>query len=158
MLQILVFGHWFGWVLQATHTSVALALGRSDLLAATYFAKVVGIAVFCPLGHSLFGFQGAVFGLLFAELMRYGVSVFSALRVGLDGRRKDLFLSIRVSLGALAGWLAIVGLTDLGIDRPIVHALAVFVIATVFWAKPLSSLWARIRRKESVFRGPVRSG
>jgi O-antigen/teichoic acid export membrane protein len=158
MLQILVFGAWFGWVLRTTHTCVALAVGRSDLLAATHLAKVVGLAVFCPLGLSLWGFPGAVLGLAVADLARYAVSVYAALQVGQDGRRKDLTFSIRVTLGALASWATVIWLTDVGVTQPIVHALGVFVVATIFWGRPLFILLGRIRRREAVFRSPARSG
>jgi O-antigen/teichoic acid export membrane protein len=158
MLQILVFGSWFGWVLRTTHTSVALATGRSVVLAAANFSKAAGMALFCPLGYWFFGFSGAVLGLAFAEIARYGVSVFAALQLGLDGRRKDLLLTVRVTLGALAGWLAVTWLSDVGITNPIVHALAVFVGATTFWAGPLFDLLGRIRRKESIFQSNAQSG
>jgi O-antigen/teichoic acid export membrane protein len=158
MLQILMFGAWFGWVLRTTHTSVALATGRSDILAAANFSKVVGMALFCPLGHWFLGFPGAVLGVAFAEMARYGVAVFAALRLGLDDRRKDLNLTVRVTLGALAGWLSVDWLTDAGIANAIVHALAVFAVVTTFWAGPLFELFGRIRRKESVFQSSAQSG
>jgi hypothetical protein len=157
MLQILMFGAWFGWVLRTTHTSVALATGRSDLLAAANFSKVVGMALFCPLGYWLLGFPGAVLGVAFAEMVRYGVSIFAALQIGIDGRRKDLHLTVRMTLGALAGWLAVTWLTDVGIDNPIAHALAAFVAVTAFWASPLFELLGRIRRKESIFQSSARN-
>jgi O-antigen/teichoic acid export membrane protein len=157
MLQILVFGAWFGWVLRTTHTCVALAIGRTDLLAATNLAKVLGMALFCPLGHWFLGFPGAVLGLAFAEMVRYAVAVFAASLVGLNDRRKDLGLSIRVALGALASWLTVTWLDDVGLTSPVVHALAVFVVVTTCWARPLFELLGRIRRKESIFQSSAQA-
>lgn len=151
MLQVLSAGIWFGSILASTHFSVVLAVGRSDLTAAMAFAKVVGIAALVPLGYWLWGFPGAVVALGGAELCRYGVSMYSALRLGFDGRASDVKFSLRVGVSSLAGWLAVRWVEQQGFTNVVLHAVVVFVVVTLFWAKPLSILLGRLMRKEPLF-------
>jgi O-antigen/teichoic acid export membrane protein len=151
MIQILSAGLWFGVVLGGTYGAVVLAVGRSDWTAAMAFSKFMGMVAFIPLGYWAGGFPGAVGGLAISELVRYGVAVHGATRLGFDERRKDLRISVRVAIAALAGWSAVAWLTEVGISQVVVHALVVFVVVTAFWARPLIVLVARVRRKESLF-------
>jgi len=151
MLQILAAGLWFGMVLGGTAGSVVLAVGRSDWTAAMAFSKVMGMLAFVPLGYWLGGFPGAVAGLGVSELARYGVSEFSAITLGFDGRRQDLQFTIRIGISALAGWLAVAWLTKVGVTHVAFHALVVFVLVTAFWGQELMPLLGRVWRKEPLF-------
>ena len=151
MLQILAAGLWAGMVLGGTAASVVLAAGRSEWTAAMAFAKVVGLAAFIPIGYSLAGFPGAVAGLSTAELLRYAVAEFAAVKFGFDGRRQDLIFTVRVAVAALVTIAVVRWLTDLGVTHVVLQALVVFVVATAFWIGPIWVLFGRVRRKESLF-------
>ena len=151
MLQILAAGLWFGIVLGGTYGAAVLAVGRSDWTASMSFSKVFGMVAFIPLGYWLGGFPGAIGGLAMSELVRYGVAVHGAVGLGFDERRKDLTVTIRVAISALAGWSAVAGLTELGVTHVLVHALVVFIVVTAFWASPFMVLIARVRREKSLF-------
>lgn len=155
MLQILSAGLWFGVVLGATHGTVVLATGRSDWVAAMAFAKVLGMVAFVPLGYWLWGFPGALVGLAMSELVRYIVAVVAAIALGLDERGEDARLTIRVGIAAFVAWSAVAWLTELGVTQVALHALVVFVLVTAFWARPLSILLGRVRRKEPLFLGTI---
>jgi hypothetical protein len=71
--------------------------------------------------------------------------------VGFDERRKDMTLSIRVGIAAFVAWSAVAWLTERGVTHAALHALVVFVLVTAFWARPLSILLGRARRKEPLF-------
>ena len=154
MVQILAAGLWFGIVLGGTYGAVVLAVGRSDWTASMSFSKVFGMVAFIPLGYWLGGFPGAVGGLAMSEFVRYCIAVYGAAGLGFDERRKDLAVTIRVAISALAGWSAVAWLTELGITHVVIHALIVFVVVTAFWASPFIMLIARVRREKSLF-GPA---
>jgi O-antigen/teichoic acid export membrane protein len=152
MLQVLVLGGWFR-ALEGANTAVALAVGRSDWVAAGSLVKVAGIAAFVSLGYSFFGFPGAVLGVACAAVTRYVVlSVFVAQMFGFEGWRMDLGLSVRVAIAGAVGWLAVQWVTSAGFDNALVHALVVFIVVTVFWARPLLLLLRRVRRGKLFFR------
>jgi O-antigen/teichoic acid export membrane protein len=151
MIQILVFGAWFR-ALGSGHTAVALAVGRSDWLAASSFGKVVGVAAFVYLGYSFLGFPGAVLGVVGATATGYVVSVFAAKMLGFDGRLMDLRFTVRVAIAAVAGWLAVQWVTNAGFGNALLHALVVFVVVTAFWARPLLVLLRRVKRGKPIFR------
>ena len=130
---------------------MALAVGRSDWVAASSVGKVVGIAGFVYLGDSFLGFPGAVLGVVGATATGYVVSVFVAKMLGFDGRLMDLRFSVRVAIAGVAGWLAVQWVTNAGFDNALLHALVVFVVVTAFWARPLLVLLRRARRGKSIF-------
>jgi hypothetical protein len=151
MIQILSAGLWLGVVLGGTYGAVVLAVGRSDWTAFMSVSKVLGILGFVPIGYWLGGFPGAVAGLAVSESLRYFVAVYGAAKLGFHEHREDLVATVRVGISALAGWSAVAALSELGIDFVVLHAFAVFVVVSAFWARPLLVLVSRIRRKESVF-------
>ena len=150
MLQILVFMVWFG-TLASGNIAAALAVGRSDWVAAASLGKVVGIAVFVSLGFSFLGFPGAVLGVAGAAATNYVLSIFAAKMLGLHGQLMDLRLSIRVAIAATAGWLAVQWVTNEGFDNPLLHALVIFIVVTAFWARPLLILLRRVKRGKRIF-------
>jgi O-antigen/teichoic acid export membrane protein len=149
MLQILVFGAWFR-ALTAGHTAVALAVGRSDWLAASSFAKVVGVAALVYVGYTYLGFPGAVLGVVGATAAAYVLAVIAAKLLGFDGWLMDLRFSVRVAIAAAAGWAAVEWVTSLGLDHPILHVLVIFVVVTAVWARPLLVLLRRARRGKPI--------
>jgi O-antigen/teichoic acid export membrane protein len=151
MIQILVLGAWFR-ALGSGHTAVALAVGRSDWLAASSFGKVVGVVAFVYLGYWFLGFPGAVLGVVGATATGYVVSVFAAKMLGFDGRLMDLRFTVHVAIAAIAGWLAVQWVTNAGFGNALLHALVVFVVVTAFWARPLLVLLRRFKRGKPIFR------
>lgn len=156
MLQILVLGAWFG-ALQSGHTAVALAVGRSDWLAASSFVKVIGVVAFVAVGYSFLGFPGAVLGVVGATVTSYVVALFAAKMLGFDGWLMDFRFSVRVAVAAVAGWLAVQWVTNAGFDNALLQALVVFVVVTAFWARPLLGLLRRVRQGRPIFRRGGRS-
>ena len=152
MLQILVSGLWFGRVLEGPRGAAILAVGRSDWLAAAAYSKVFAMAVLIPLGYWVGGFPGAIGGLAASELARYVLVLVVSVKMGFDERREELLFTTRVALSAAAGAGTVTWLTALGVSNPALHALAVFVVVTVFWAWPLSILVGRVRRREPLFQ------
>ena len=150
MLQILVFGAWFR-ALTAGHTAVALAVGRSQWLAASSFAKVVGVAALMYVGYSFLGFPGAVLGVVGATAAGYVVAVIAAKLLGFDGRLVDLRFSVRVAIATAAGWLAVQWVESAGFDNALLHAVVVFVAVTAVWARPLVVLVQRVKRGKPIF-------
>jgi O-antigen/teichoic acid export membrane protein len=150
MLQILVVGIWFR-TLTSGHTAMALAIGRSDWVAASSFGKVVGVAVFVYLGYSYFGFPGAVLGVVGATATSYAIAVVVVKMLGFDGRLMDLQFTVRVALAGAAGWLAVQWVTNAGVENALLHALVVFVVVTAFWARPLLVLRRQVKRGNSIF-------
>ena len=150
MLQILIFVVWFR-ALASGNTAVALAVGRSDWVAAASLGKVVGIAVFVFLGYSALGFPGAVLGVACAAATSYALSLFTAKLLGFDGGLVDLQSSVRVAIAGVAGWLAVRWVTNAGLDHPLLHALVVFVVVTAFWARPLLALLGEVKRGKPIF-------
>ena len=157
MLQILVFGAWFR-ALTAGHTAVALAVGRSQWLAASSFAKVVGVAALVYVGYSFLGFRGAVLGVVGATAAGYVVAVIAAKLLGFDGWLMDLRFSVRVAIAAVAGWLAVEWVTNAGFDNALLHAVVVFVAVTAVWARPLLVLLRRVKRGKPIFPKRGQSG
>ena len=151
MLQILVLGAWLQ-ALMSGHTTVVLAVGRSDLVAASSLGKVLGVVLFVSLGYSFLGFPGAVLGVVCGTATSYTVSVFVAKMLGFDGRLMDLRFSVRVAIAAVAGWLAVHWVTNAGFDNALLHALVIFVVVTAFWARPLLVLYRRAKRGKLIFR------
>jgi len=150
MLQILVLGAWFR-ALATGHNAVALAVGRSDWVAASSVAKVVGIAVFVYLGYSFLGFPGAVLGVVGSAATGYVVSVLVAKMLGFDGRLMDLRYSVRVAISGVAGWSAVQWVMNAGFDNALLHALVVFLVVTAFWSRPLLVLVRHARRGKPIF-------
>ncbi len=157
MLQILVFGAWFR-ALAAGHTAVTLAVGRSQWLAASSFAKAVGVVALVYVGYSFLGFRGAVLGVVGATAAGYVVAVIAAKLLGFDGRLMDLRFSVRVAIAAVAGWLAVEWVTDAGFDNALLHVVVVFVTVTAVWARPLVVLLRRVKRGKPIIPKRGQSG
>jgi O-antigen/teichoic acid export membrane protein len=151
ILQVLSGCLWFGIVLGGTRAAVALAVGRSDLTAAMAFSKVVGMVVLVPIGYSLGGANGAIAAFALSELVRYSAALVATVGLGFDERLVDFTLSLRVGVASLLGWATTAWLTRVGLDSVPLHAFAVFVVATMFWARPLSVLVNRLRHGRSLF-------
>jgi O-antigen/teichoic acid export membrane protein len=150
MLQILVLGAWFR-ALAAGHTAVALAVGRSDWMAASSLVKAVGVALLVYFGYSFLGFPGAVLGVVGATAASYVLAVIAAKLLGFDGWIMDLRFSVRVAIAAAAGWLAVEWVTNAGFDNALLHAVVVFVAVTAVWARPLVVLLRRVKRGKPIF-------
>jgi len=150
MLQILIFAVWFR-TLGSGNTAVTLAVGRSDWVAAASLGKVVGLAVFVFLGYSTLGFPGAVLGVAGASATNYALSLVAAKLLGFHGGLADFQSSVRVAIAGVAGWLAVRWVMDLGLDNPLLHALVVFAVVTLFWARPLLALLGQVKRGKPIF-------
>jgi len=102
ILQVLAASAWFQ-ILEATNGAALLAIGRVRWLAAANGARLVGLATLLPAGFHLAGFEGALAGLVLADVLKYATSAVGAARRGLAGLGIDLLLTAVVAGVATAG-------------------------------------------------------
>jgi O-antigen/teichoic acid export membrane protein len=143
--QLLSIGAWFG-ILEMTNGAAVLARGRVKWLAAGNAIKLAGMIVLIPVGFRLDGFRGAVLGLVASELIRYLVSAYALIRMGMRAGPQDLRLTLWVLATAWIGWQ-----TALFGERAhwlaVVVAGAVFVSVTLAWAPLGASVYRGFRRR-----------
>ncbi|MBC7173264.1 MAG: hypothetical protein H5U40_12575 [Polyangiaceae bacterium] len=131
MVQLLAVGAWFA-LLEQTNSNALLAQGRSNLMAATNLAKLVGISICVPLGYRTLGFPGAVMGYAASDSFKYAFSAVAARKLGLSGVRQDAFLTgwfVGAALLGNAALRAVASVTDIGA----VHAITVLAVITILW-------------------------
>lgn len=144
LVQILSVGG-FLTVVEATTGKALLALGESRFMAAASLGKLVGMVVLIPLGHHLYGFEGACAGYAASELGRYAVSSYAASRRRLPGVGQDLRLFALLLLAA-ASSSAAVWLTNRFLsDFAPVQAIVVFVVTTLIFAPLLRGIAAELK-------------
>jgi O-antigen/teichoic acid export membrane protein len=149
ILQFLATMAWFQ-ILEITNGAALLARGRADWVAGGNGMKLVGMAAFLPLGFHLAGFEGALAGLVLAEVFKYLVSAVGVARRGLPVFRGDVIFT-----AALAGssWLALLA------GRSTVQAsrsnLAGFLVAgtlvTAFWGAWGLRYWLREKSERAAW-------
>lgn len=132
IVQLIALGSWFA-VLESTNSAALLARGEANWTAASNAGKLVGMIVLIPVGFAIGGFPGAVVGLVTAEMLKYAVSAWAAVRAGLEGWPQDLRLTAWVFVTAAIGALTARFATLDGAPRVVVAA-AVFVAVTLAWA------------------------
>jgi len=119
IIQILMCGTWFA-TLETANGTALLACGEARLVAIASSIKLVGLAVFIPLGLALGGFPGAVVGFAASEVARYFVSVAFLRKINLYEHWQDLFLS---------AVLAATGLVGIGVSHLVHGPLASLAVA-----------------------------
>jgi len=151
MLQILAAGLWFGVVLEGSNGVAVLALGQSRWTAIASATKVLGMAIFIPLGWYLWEFPGAIIGFAASDVLRYLASLVGVLRFGLDGRAQDLRLTSLLAGSAFAGWFAVHLLKNAGWTHVVLHAVVIAAIVTVAWLPHFRRLWRRYKDTGHIF-------
>ena len=131
IVRTLSIGGWF-FVLEASNGAALLALGRANWVAAANGGKLVGLLILIPLGYALGGFPGAVLGFAAAELFKYAVSAWAAVRAQLPGRRQDILMTLAVAISSCAGAFAAHTAAAAGRSAALQAAL-VFTVVTVVW-------------------------
>lgn len=101
MLQLLAAAGWFQ-VLQISNGSALLALGSPKSVAASNVAKLATLLVGIPLGFRLYGLNGAIVGLIAADVLKYIVTGAAARARGLRGGRTDVLLTLLVAATSAA--------------------------------------------------------
>jgi O-antigen/teichoic acid export membrane protein len=101
MLQLLAVCGWFQ-VLQVSNGSALLALGSPKSIAASNVVKLVTMVTCIPLGFWARGLEGAIVGMIIADVLKYAVTAAAARRKGLRMVAKDLLLSLLVGATAAA--------------------------------------------------------
>lgn len=102
MLQVLVVGAWFQ-VIENPNTSLLLARGETREVAAGNLVRLVGILVLVPAGFSARGFEGALLGLVVADVGKYLTTAVLVRRRGLRVLRVDTAATLLVILSAVLG-------------------------------------------------------
>ncbi len=141
MVQALSLGSWF-IALEAINNALILAIGKPYWTAAAHGAKVVGLIALIPLGHSLYGFPGAVLGFACADFFKYFVSMVAVERESIRMRRQDLGLSCMVVAASGCG-LGVAMLAQSFDVHVFVRGVLVFLMVTAWWGALY--LWNRRR-------------
>ena len=105
MVQILAVVGWLQ-VLQAPNDSALLAVGRSKLVAVAHAFKFVALMAGMYFGLRWHGLAGAVFGVAFAEVVRYVVDTIMVTRINLRNFAGDGLFALWIAGSAAAGWYA----------------------------------------------------
>jgi O-antigen/teichoic acid export membrane protein len=90
-------------ILECTVGAALLALGHSRQIAVYCAIKLIGMVVLIPIGYKFFGFEGAMYGLIGAEALKYAGAAVSGLRVGLDVFVRDFWAMALASAAAASG-------------------------------------------------------
>jgi O-antigen/teichoic acid export membrane protein len=106
IVQILAVGGWFS-LLDATNSAAILAKGHAAWNTASSVGKLVGMAVFIPLGYHLGDFPGAVVGYAASDLVKYAMSMVAARVLGLQALAQDYGYSLWIAITAAAGVFAV---------------------------------------------------
>ncbi len=104
MIQLLTGVAWFQ-ILECTNGSALLAMGKPYWVAGGNVSKLIGMAALIPFGYILLGLQGAILGLLGAEVLKYSVSSWGTWRNELRGFPRDIMLTLIVLVAAVGGAL-----------------------------------------------------
>lgn len=104
ILQVLAVGAWFQ-ILESKNNSLLLALGKANWLAFANIGKLLGMAIFLPIGFRRFDLAGAVAGLVLAETMKYAITALAVTRQGFRTVAAD---------AAFTAYLAFAGFTSAG--------------------------------------------
>jgi O-antigen/teichoic acid export membrane protein len=134
IVQVLAVGGWFA-VIESTNSAAILAKGHALWNAMSSVGKLVGMAIFIPLGFSQAGFVGAVMGYAASDMVKYLVSAVFARVVGLRPFRQDLVATAMIAGSTAAGLLAIRALSLESI-HPVLEAFASAVHHAIPLVKP----------------------
>lgn len=135
LMQLLAIMAWFQ-MLECTNGSALLATGRPSWVAAGNAAKLVALIAAIPLGFVAYGFAGAIWGLVLAEVCKYLVSAAAVRRLNLPGIRADIPLCLLTALVALLGVGMGASLSRLGLPDGFIFLL-VGTTLSIAWAIPL---------------------
>jgi len=103
MLRYLAIGAWFG-TLGSSASAATLARGKASGLALGSAVKLVGMVGLVVLGMKLWGFPGALAGLVLSELLRYATLSAFVARLGSRALLDDAWLSAVVAVAAAGGF------------------------------------------------------
>jgi O-antigen/teichoic acid export membrane protein len=113
MLQILAVG-----LLALPWRSASLcflALGMPQIMSYTVAVRFVVLGLAVPVGFRMFGVEGAVWGIVLAQLSAVPVIVFHMIRNGLLNPRNELLMLLVVPAGMLVGKAAVLALGAIGV-------------------------------------------
>jgi O-antigen/teichoic acid export membrane protein len=148
ILQFLVIGAWFE-ILETTNGSALMGMGMPRWLAAGHLGKLVGMAIFVPIGFHWHGFAGALAGLVASEMCRYAVSVTIVVRQGLGVLWRDLFLCLCVGVTSSAA-LFVGSRLQTAHPHSILPEFAALLTANLLWLPMLYQSYLILRP-----RGPA---
>ncbi|HWW87682.1 MAG TPA: oligosaccharide flippase family protein [Vicinamibacterales bacterium] len=90
-------------VLEATIGAALLGVGQPRSVAAYSAIKLVAMVILIPLGYRLHAFEGALVGLVLADLCKYAASLIAARLEALSVMRRDLTTCMLVAMSAGIG-------------------------------------------------------
>lgn len=152
MLRIIAV-HAYLVLMQDTLIAALIARGHSLTNAIANGVKVAALIVAVPLGHSMGGFQGALFGLISVELTGLIVTTIGAHIIGLRGSLQQLWISAIVAATGAVGYFAaelLRGKLPATFFGEAGGAVLAFLVVAVLWlpliAKQAPALKAALKR------------
>jgi len=143
MLRMLGLVAWFS-VLEACCSSLVKALATNQWMAAGHAAKFVLLLAAIPIGWSLGGLEGALIGMIVADVGRYAVAAFGLARQGYSVFARDTATTVLLIASVLLGTRADAAAIDLPL---LVRVLVVGGVATLPWLPPLAAVLLAERRR-----------
>ena len=151
IVQLLAAGLWFRCLTQMNHVAL-LAMGDSRWGAVLNAAKIVGLAIFIPIGWFLWEFPGAVAAISCAETFRYASSIVGIRRHNVRVFRTDLRFSAQVTGTAALGLFLSGWLQSQAWPNPIVFIVSSGVV-TLTWLPQLIPAGLQFYRRHQSERG-----
>lgn len=84
---------------------IYVAMGRTALLPASVFPKVIVLLVGLPLGYAINGLSGALVAIVASSFVQWPIALWFRHQHGLNQLRNDIVLPIAVAGGLSLGWL-----------------------------------------------------
>jgi O-antigen/teichoic acid export membrane protein len=131
ILQLLAIEAWIR-ILEVPTGSALLALGLPRWLAIGNALKLAGMLTLIPLGYWLYGFPGAIGGLVATEALRYAACAMGVRRQGLPAAANDLLATLLLVAAAGCGWYASLSVGASGGGR-IERLAAAVLVASLAW-------------------------
>ncbi|WOB07310.1 oligosaccharide flippase family protein [Piscinibacter gummiphilus] len=85
---------------------IYVAMGRTALLPASIFPKVLLLLIGLPLGYSIDGLQGALVAIVASSFVQWPIALWFRHQHGLNHWRNDIVLPFAVAAGLSLGWAA----------------------------------------------------
>jgi O-antigen/teichoic acid export membrane protein len=83
---------------------IYMAMGRTALLPASTFPKVVVLLVGMPLGYSIAGLNGALVAIVASSFVQWPIAIWFRHQHGLNHLKNDIVLPFAVATGLSLGW------------------------------------------------------
>jgi O-antigen/teichoic acid export membrane protein len=84
---------------------IYVAMGRTSLLAAAILPRVLVLLIGLPLGHAVWGMDGALAAIVLSQFAHWPLALWFRVQHKLTDWRNDAVLPAAIAVGAVGGWL-----------------------------------------------------